>query len=289
MQTAPANRGGCAGEVSEKDEHPSDTAAHRSSQGSQWRSHYKVHPAADVFPMMSDDELATLGEDIKANGLKTKIVVHDGLLLDGRNRLEAMQRAGILEGEGLTGDHRWSAFLDFYKDDPVAYIISLNIHRRHLTKQQQADLIVAAHKAAEKPRQVGEVSKGGRAKVNKVKAAAVETAKEHGISKRTVERAFERASDHPKAPTKPKSKSARPPAMGPRTVEGWRRGYINACKIGCPDLDAELETVRTAFKEIVGKRASDCKHFQPSDDPAADLREAASLVAVRTPHPKHGA
>jgi hypothetical protein len=30
---------------------------------------YQVHPAAEVFPMMSDDELAKLGEDIKANGL----------------------------------------------------------------------------------------------------------------------------------------------------------------------------------------------------------------------------
>ena len=47
-------------------------------------------------------------------------------------------------------------------DDPVGFIVSANIHRRHLTKQQQADLIVAAHKAAaeaaDKPRQPGEVS-----------------------------------------------------------------------------------------------------------------------------------
>jgi hypothetical protein len=34
-----------------------------------WRDQYKVHPAADVFPMMSDQELAELGEDIGANGL----------------------------------------------------------------------------------------------------------------------------------------------------------------------------------------------------------------------------
>jgi hypothetical protein len=34
-----------------------------------WRDQYKVHPAADVFPMMSDEELEKLGQDIKANGL----------------------------------------------------------------------------------------------------------------------------------------------------------------------------------------------------------------------------
>lgn len=27
-----------------------------------WRKRYKVHPAADVYPMLSDDELKALGE-----------------------------------------------------------------------------------------------------------------------------------------------------------------------------------------------------------------------------------
>ena len=65
-----------------------------------WRDQYKVHPAADVFPMMSDEELAELGEDIKEKGLLAPVVFwedDDGneFLLDGRNRLEAMDRAGV--------------------------------------------------------------------------------------------------------------------------------------------------------------------------------------------------
>jgi hypothetical protein len=107
-----------------------------------------------------------------------------------------MERAGIDD-----------TYIDrhYHAGDPVAHIIGLNIHRRHLTKQQQADLIVAAHIAVgraeavlaaydtvaeNKLRQPGEVSKGGRGKVNTVKAAAVATAKEHGIGKRTVERSI---------------------------------------------------------------------------------------------------
>ena len=68
-----------------------------------WRAWLKVHPAADVFPMMGDDDLLALGRDIKKNGLEEAVTVlvvgeSDGettdhlRLLDGRNRLEAMAR-----------------------------------------------------------------------------------------------------------------------------------------------------------------------------------------------------
>jgi hypothetical protein len=153
-----------------------------------WRDTYKVHPAADVFPWMSDEELAALGEDIKANGLRVPILTWDGgdgpVIVDGRNRLEAMERVGLTAG---------SPFFQVSVKDPVSLIISLNIHRRHLNKQEQADLIVAAVKAGEKPRQVDEVSKGGRGRINTVKAKAVAEADKHGISKSTVERSLAKA------------------------------------------------------------------------------------------------
>src|SRR4030095_1868928 len=125
-----------------------------------WRDKYKVHPAADVFPMMPDDELVALGEDIKKNGQTIPVLFWNGdgrgaVLIDGRNRLEACERVGV------------SPLIEtFTCKDPVTHIITLNIRRRHLTKQQQADLIVAAIAAGEKPRQDGEVSKGGRGKKN---------------------------------------------------------------------------------------------------------------------------
>jgi hypothetical protein len=40
-----------------------------------WRDVLKVHPAAELFPPMSPDELQALGEDIKANGLTAPIIV----------------------------------------------------------------------------------------------------------------------------------------------------------------------------------------------------------------------
>src|SRR5688572_4631041 len=114
-----------------------------------WRDLYPVHPCADVYPMMSDEEIDALAADIKANGLRANVVRYrDGdetFILDGRNRLEALARIGV---EFQTTNVRWPGrgVVEIFctKDvaDPAAFVISANIHRRHLTKTQQADLIL---------------------------------------------------------------------------------------------------------------------------------------------------
>src|SRR5271166_1034316 len=95
----------------------------------------KVHPVAEMFPMMPEEELDELAEDIQANGLLNPIVKDkDGLLIDGRNRLEACKRASIQPRfEVLNGT------------DPVAYILAQNVKRRHLSKGQQAMLTAIAY------------------------------------------------------------------------------------------------------------------------------------------------
>ena len=221
-----------------------------------WRDQYRVHPAADVFPMMSDTELAELGEDISANGLRSKIIftpADENEILDGRNRLEAMERAGFdISPDALAS----RGAVDWHLGDPVAYVISSNIHRRHLTKQQQADLIVAAIKAGEKPLHVDEVSKGGRSKVNKTKAKAVTEAKKHGISKSTVERSFAKAEGKLPAAKRytprplPKPKSGKP-VTG---LDAVRRHYLDLCAAPDVNLDEEQRVIVEAFREIAGKR-----------------------------------
>jgi ParB-like chromosome segregation protein Spo0J len=88
----------------------------------------KVHPVADAFPAMSAAELQELAEDIKAKGLAHPIVRdRDGIILDGRNRLAGCKLAGI--------EPRFTVFAG---DDPVAFIISSNLKRRHLNESQRA-------------------------------------------------------------------------------------------------------------------------------------------------------
>src|SRR5580765_7417191 len=88
----------------------------------------RVHPAAAVFPMLSDDELQDLAEDIKVNGLLHPITLDaEGMLIDGRNRLAACKLAGVEPTFTTLNGH-----------DPVAFILSANIQRRHLSKGQQA-------------------------------------------------------------------------------------------------------------------------------------------------------
>lgn len=85
------------------------------------------HPLADLFPMMDWDDLRDLAGDIKTNGLRQPIVTLDGMILDGRNRYRACLECGVLP-----------RFVDFDGDDPVAFVISLNLRRRHLNESQRA-------------------------------------------------------------------------------------------------------------------------------------------------------
>jgi hypothetical protein len=100
----------------------------------------QVHFAADVFPMMDDEALQELAADIKANGLLVPIVVdNDGTLIDGRNRLKACQIAGVDP-----------TFQTFEGDDPIAYIVGINISRRHLSSGQKTMAVAKLYPDPEK-------------------------------------------------------------------------------------------------------------------------------------------
>ena len=55
---------------------------------------YDFHPLAELFPLIEGEEFDALVEDISARGLLVPIMIHQGKILDGRNRYNAAKRAG---------------------------------------------------------------------------------------------------------------------------------------------------------------------------------------------------
>lgn len=112
---------------------------------------YCVHPHAELFPLMSDAELDELAADIKKRGLREKVkyrtYTQNGMLrtelLDGRNRLKALERLGLYDPLSPAFDRTPKFFekLDLDEEQAIAFIVSANIHRRHLTAEQKRDLI----------------------------------------------------------------------------------------------------------------------------------------------------
>jgi len=88
----------------------------------------EIHPLADIFPYMSGEEWNLFLTDVQTNGLQKPITMHEGKIVDGRNRYKAVQELGI---EG-----RFEEWID-----PgcglKAWIVSQNLHRRHLDASQK--------------------------------------------------------------------------------------------------------------------------------------------------------
>jgi hypothetical protein len=135
------------------------------------------HPVCALFPMCSDEELTALAADIKANGQRDPIVYYQDdsdlslapQLLDGRNRIRACEMAEV------------RPVLEQYLEDAdsiVSWILSKNVHRRHLTPGQRA--VVAEELATG--------SHGGdRSKAQICALTQAEAAQRMGVSERTLQ------------------------------------------------------------------------------------------------------
>ena len=124
----------------------------------------KFHPAAEIFPLMEGAEFDELVADIKTYGLRQPIALLGEKILDGRNRYRACIAAGY---KPYGHDFRKLPAVD-----PVAYVISANIHRRHLTAEQKRDLITKLLKAdpEKSDREVGRLTKTDNKTVASVRA-----------------------------------------------------------------------------------------------------------------------
>lgn len=93
----------------------------------------EFHPVASIFPLLQGEEFEALKADIQTNGLIEPIWLHpDRRIIDGRNRYRACvetwtePKFEIWNGQGSL----------------VSFVLSLNLHRRHLDSSQRATVAV---------------------------------------------------------------------------------------------------------------------------------------------------
>lgn len=132
------------------------------------------HHFANLFPLIEGDAFLELRESVRKNGLREAVVLHQGQILDGRNRYRACRQEGVklrfeVFGYPLSPTPDWVVeaaiacrmlteeefaklrgkpatahlSIDFCLGgvigrDALAYVIDKNLHRRHLDEGQRA-------------------------------------------------------------------------------------------------------------------------------------------------------
>jgi ParB family chromosome partitioning protein len=114
---------------------------------------------------MDAEALQALADDIREHGQREPVILYHGAVLDGRNRLRACEMAGV-EPRFVTRDD---------VESPTTFVLSLNLHRRHLTPVQRGALVVDvsasyAVEAAERMRATLRVGTGAPAGINLIPA-----------------------------------------------------------------------------------------------------------------------
>lgn len=93
----------------------------------------ETHSIAERLPLMPEDEFQKLKEDIEDRGLNDAIVMYEGKVLDGRHRVRAFKESGKEIPEDMI------EYLEVNTEaEAIAFVISRNIMRRHLTIAQRA-------------------------------------------------------------------------------------------------------------------------------------------------------
>jgi N6-adenosine-specific RNA methylase IME4 len=92
----------------------------------------KFHPLANLFPMMSNEEFKALVQDIGEHGQVEPIIIYEDKILDGRNRYKACE---VLDIEPKV--------VSFAGSNAFDCVVSLNLHRRHLSSSQRATIALS--------------------------------------------------------------------------------------------------------------------------------------------------
>lgn len=216
---------------------------------------WPIHPAADLFPMLDDDELRALADDIAAHGLHEPVWLYDDpergpVLLDGRNRRAACDLAGKIMS---AKDVRW-----YQGDDPIGFVISENVKRRHLMAGQLAVVADEADALAD----AEEAAAGARS------AAAAESNRRRSAAAESPELAPVPTPEKP-TPVHTRERFAAAAGISPRSAGQYKR-----VKEKAPELREKIKSGELSLKEAekeVRLRDKAAKVAEIAATPVADL------------------
>lgn len=189
---------------------------------------YEYHPLANIFPLIEGSAFDDLVEDVRVNGVREPIWMYQHQILDGRNRYRAAKEVGIR-----------CEIRRYEGDDPIGFVVSLNLHRRHLTESQRA---MVASKLANMPRGATEGNQRASKEENKSAnlpnrlVSQADAAKMLNVSARTVTSA-----------SKVRDEAA------PELIEAVERGEASvsaAAAVAALPKDQQQEVVKGGKKEI---------------------------------------
>jgi ParB-like chromosome segregation protein Spo0J len=232
----------------------------------------KFHPLANIFPLMEGEEFDALVADIKAHGLCEPIVLFEDMILEGRNRYRACKEAGV------DLDH-WDKHHLALDADPIAYVVSKNLHRRHLTAEQKREVIAKLIKASPEKsnRRIAKAAKASHPRVAKVRAEMEAAGDVETVTTSIDTKGRKQPAKKARAKTVPPS-SPTPTAsevMVAAVLEAGLAAMFDATTTTAEAMPDLAEKLRAAEIKIVGLE-DEVKHLKTEN---AALRERLAVLA----------
>ncbi|MNZ10248.1 hypothetical protein D3C78_270880 [compost metagenome] len=225
---------------------------------------HEIHELANLFPMMEGEEYEEFKKDIEKHGVRDKVTLFEDKILDGRNRHRAATELNINDSLGY----------DTYSgDDPVGFVLSKNMARRHLDVGQRAMIASELanltwgsnqHKAKAKGKEESQICDSSTKPPAVSRASA---AKALNVSPRSVDMAN-------KVQREAKREGK------PEVVEAVKRGDMSlnaAAKALKPETD---NPVANSFAEITGASARKTERAKWVEQEAPELFEKVKTGAI---------
>lgn len=227
----------------------------------------QLHPLCTLFPRMSGDDFAALRDDIVANGQREPIILHDGMILDGGNRYRACVDAGIEP-----------QFMKFGGGDVVSFVLSANLHRRHLTRGQHAAIVASVTNWAAAQKHGGD-RKGDQGAMLHLETVA-DRAAASGASVRTQKTADKVAKADP-ALAVAVGHGKTTLAKAAEKVGGKPRKRDQGATVAPLHADPELDNLRESVRVLAedNDRLSDRLAVEAMDASEDEKSAAAALIA----------